>query len=195
MLKINLLPLDLQEKAKERFSVYWFGAFPVLVILVCIPIYFLKVKQIRNVEEQIVEVDAQIAQYKDVEAKLAAAKQENLLLDTKINFIQQKKKVQAFWLNALDKVSAILPADVWLASISLEPTGQTSVSGTTYSYKSVANLLRVLQRTPFISDVKMSSSSKSYGSATSTESVSFQVSFVYHEEEKSGENPASAPSQ
>lgn len=190
MIKVNLLPLDLQEKAKERFSVYWFAAVPVLVILVCIPFYILKVRQIKEVQGKIVAVDAEIAKYKDVEDKLAAAKQENQLLDTKINFIQSKKKMQSFWLNALDRISAILPPDVWLSSIALTPEGLTSVTGSTFSYKAVANLIRLFQRTPFVSDVKMSSSSKSYGSPGMGDRVTFQLSFIYKEEQKVESQPA-----
>lgn len=187
MLKVNLLPLDLQEKAKERFSVYWFGAFPVIVLLACIPFYFIKIQQIKKVEADIVQVDEQIAKYKGVDAELAAAKSENQLLDTKINFIKQKKKVQTFWLNALDRISGILPSDVWLTTVSLQPTGQTSIVGNTFSYKSVANFLRILQKTPFVSEVKMSSSSKNYGSAVTTDRVNFTFTFLYHEEEKKEE--------
>lgn len=183
MIKVNLLPLDLQEKAKERFSVYWFGAFPVLVILVCIPFYFIKVKQIKEVQQKIVEVDAEIATYKGIEAQLAEAKQEVQLIETKINFIKQKKDIQSFWLNAIDRITAVLPADVWLSSISIQPNGMTSVVGNTYTYKSVANLLRTLQKTPFLSDVRMSSSSKSYGHGATPDSATFQMSFIYHGEE------------
>lgn len=184
MIKVNLLPLDLQEKAKERFSVFWFGLFPVLVILVCVPFYIIKLKQIREVQQEIVTVDTEIAKYKDVEDKLAAAKQENQLLDTKINFITSKKKMQGFWLNALDRISAILPPDIWLSSISLTPEGLATVGGNTFSFKSLANFIRLLQRTSFLSDVKMSSSSKSYGSAGTGDRVTFQLSFTYKEEQK-----------
>lgn len=184
MIKVNLLPLDLQEKAKERFSVYWFAAVPVLVILACIPFYVIKIRQIKDVQQQIVELDAEIAKYKDVEDKLSAAKQENQLLDTKINFIKSKKKMQGFWLNALDRISAVLPPDVWLNSVSLTPEGLTAVTGSTFSYKSVANLIRILQRVPFVSDVKMSSSAKAYGTQQVGDRVSFQLNFVYKEEDK-----------
>lgn len=189
MIKVNLLPLDLQERAKERFSVFWFAVVPVLVVLVCIPFYVIKLRQIKEVRQKIVEVDAEIAKFKDVEAKLAAAKQENQLLDTKINFIKSKKKMQGFWLNALDRISAVLPPDVWLNSISLTPEGLTSVAGNTFSYKSVANLIRVLQRAPFVSDVKMNSSSKAYGVPGTGDRVSFQLNFVYKEDQKDESQP------
>lgn len=189
MIKVNLLPLDLQEKARERFSVYWFGVFPVLVVLVCIPIYLLKLKQIRKVQDDIAKIEIEIAKYKDVEDKLDAAKQENLLLDTKINFITSKKKMQGFWLNALDRISAILPPEVWLNNISLTPEGMTSIAGNTFSFKSVANFIRVLQRTPFVSDVKMNSSTKNYGVPGMGDKVVFQINFMYKEEQKDQTQP------
>jgi Tfp pilus assembly protein PilN len=183
MIKINLLPLELQRKAKELFNVWYLMIIPVLVILVCIPFYISALNQINQTKAEIEEINKKLEQYKDVREKLKQVEDEIKGIEVKIEFIKDKKNRQKFWSEVLDKLSAIMPVDVWLESLSVSQDGTITMSGGTVSFESVGNFIRSLNNSQYFRGAKLSGGvSKVYEGTPETqqtEKVSFSITCTY----------------
>lgn len=192
MIKINLLPLELQKKAKEVFNVWYLLIIPVIILLGCIPIYISSVNQIKKVKSEIEEVNRKLERYKDVREKLKQVEDEIKAIEVKIEFIKDKKERQKFWAEVLDKISAVMPENVWLDSLSVSQERIITMTGGTTSFDAVGNFVRALNNSKYFTGAKLGGGvTKTYTPGENLqfgEKVSFSITCTYlGVEEKTGE--------
>lgn len=185
MIRINLLPEELQRKVAIRFNLWYLSIIPLFVVIIAGIMYLKQINRIKEVKNEIVKVEQELAKYKDVEEQLQRVKEDISQLETQIQFIKEKREKQKFWIGVLDRLTAVLPSDVWLQSLSLNPDGSINMQGETFSYNSVANLIKTLNNSTYFQNAQISSASKSYGTGMQgMNQVSFSLTCSYVQEEK-----------
>ena len=162
MIKINLLPPELRRRAVRKINYLTLGIIPLVMIIILIPIYTSKVNQIKSLKKEIEEVNKEIDKFKHVKEQLKNVQNEIANLKTKIDFIKIKKERQGVWLRILDDLTSILPTDIWFTTLSVGDDGVLSMSGNTFFYSSVAEFIRVINRSKIFGEARLISSSKEY---------------------------------
>lgn len=190
MIKINLLPIELQRRAKEVFNVWYLMAIPVIIILILIPIYISPINQIKQTKAEIEEINKKLEQYKDIKEKLKSVEEEIKNIEANIEFIKDKKSKQKFWSEVLDKLSAVMPTNVWLESLSVAQGGIITMVGGTISFDAVGNFIRSLNNSKYFRGAKLAGGvSKTYAGiaeAQVVEKVSFSITCTYLGEKLEG---------
>ncbi len=179
------MPPELQRRAVGGFNYLYLFIIPAVVAIGLVPIYYSKFQELEKIKMEISDVNQKIEQYKGIQEELARAHSDINLIQSKISFIEGKKKKQLFWNKTLDKIVAILPSNVWLNSLSLTSAGGVSLTGNTFSFDDVSKFITTLNHSPLFSDVRLGSTSKSYGEgAMGGDKVTFSLTFNYKETEK-----------
>lgn len=185
MIKVNLIPPELQKRVVGGFNYLYLFIIPAVVAIGLVPLYASKLQELKKLEKEIVDINQKIEQHKGIQEELARAHSDINLIQSKISFIEEKKKKQLFWNKALDKITAILPSNVWLDSLSLTSAGGVSISGNTFSFDDVSKFITILNRSSTFSGARLGSTSKSYGGEIlGRDKVTFSLTFNYKETEK-----------
>jgi len=179
LIKVNLLPLEFQRKAAERVNVWWLAILPVVVLCFLVPNYLSTVNKLKSVKKKLDAVNQEVEKYKGVKERLKSIEEEIKGLESNITFIREKKSKQKFWAEVLDKLSAVLPGDIWLESLSISPEGTITMSGNTFRYSSVATFYRALNSSSYFGGATLASCSKTYGEGGKPDSVTFSISCGY----------------
>lgn len=185
MIKVNLLPLDLQRKAQEKFNPLWFLVLVPIVIVSLIPWYFSLQGKIKSLEEELNITKSKIEKFKDIDKENENLKAEIAALSDKINFIEDKKKKQKYWTTLLDRLAVILPPNVALDTLTASSDGLLQITGETFQFKDVANLMRTISSSKIFISPKLATTNKQSvdESNLTTEITHFTLSFAYKEEE------------
>jgi len=179
LIKVNLLPLEFQRKAAERVNVWWLAILPVVVLCFLVPNYLSTVNKLTSVKKKLDAVNQEVEKCKGVKERLKSIEEEIRGLESNITFIREKKSKQKFWAEVLDKLSAVLPSDIWLESLSISPEGTITMSGNTFRYSSVATFYRALNSSSYFGGATLASCSKTYGEGGKPDSVTFSISCGY----------------
>jgi len=164
-IKVDLLPTERKK----------FGFDPVIGFLLLIIVIFTigfwvygtsLVKKIETKKQEIAEVDNKI---KELEKKLPVIEQlrtKNRELEQQINTIKNLVFDPIRYGNLLEEVSLILPKNVWLSTLSIEPsTTSVTMNGTAVAMEnqkpleSIGRLMKNLQKSRFYRDAALSSTS------------------------------------
>lgn len=179
------MPPELQRRVVGGFNYLYLFIIPAIVAIGLVPIYASKLQELKKIEKEIVDINQKIEQHKGIQEELARAHSDINLIQSKISFIEGKKRKQLFWNKTLDKITAILPSNVWLDTLSLTSAGGVSLSGNTFSFDDVSKFITTLNRSPMFSEVRLGSTSKSYGGdVLGGDKVIFSLTFNYKETEK-----------
>jgi hypothetical protein len=79
------------------------------------------------------------------------------------------------WDRILRQFSLVLPDDVWISTLTLNPESGLTISGTTYSHESVARLLSRLDLIPELSGVALASSTAGVTAGNAPSTVQFAI--------------------
>jgi Tfp pilus assembly protein PilN len=164
-IKVDLLPTERKK----------FGFDPVIGFLLLIIVIFTigfwvygtsLVKKIDTKKQEIAEVDNKI---KELEKKLPIIEQlraKNRELEQQINTIKNLVYDPIRYSNLLDEVSLILPRNIWISTLSIEPsTNSVTMNGTAVAMEnqkpleSIGRLMKNLQKSRFFRDATLSSTS------------------------------------
>lgn len=182
-IKVDLLPTE-----KKRFGIDPVWIVLVLVIILCTVVFFVYGKSletnIQNKEQEVHKVEAEINDYRGKLPGIAKIKTENEKLSSQIETIKGLKNDPVRYANLLWEIAEILPSNVWVNSINIEPTQQAvTLTGTAIEYEgqkplvAIAETMRAFQNSRYFKDATLSSTST--GKFESYTSFSFQLETHY----------------
>ncbi|MBD3232750.1 MAG: hypothetical protein GF315_03390 [candidate division Zixibacteria bacterium] len=178
MLKINLLPKELQKKGLslsfDKNLLYMLaGALVLILIMAGISIY--QSIQLGDINEKIADAKAQTETYRDEITQideLNALKEEIL---ARISAIEVLDKNRSYWVNLLGDMAVRVPSQVWITSFKQAGAGpkeeigkiggkaiekakeQTTLDGRSFSLNALASLLIQMDRSEYFTDIRISS--------------------------------------
>lgn len=196
MLKVNLLPLDLQRKAAEKFNPLWFLILVPIVAVSLIPWYFSLQRRIKSLEADLELTKSKIEKYKDIDKQNEDLKRNIAALDEKINFIEDKKKKQQYWTTLFDRLTVIMPPNVSISSMNATADGSIQITAETFQFKDVANFMRTINSSEFFTSPKLSATNKQVNeNDVYPELTTFALSFVYKGDIDTPEEPTNNQGQ
>ncbi len=165
-IKVDLLPTERKK----------FGFDPVIAILIVlialavVVFYYFGVKLEKDIADkraQITRVDQDIVSLQSQLPIIEKLKKENQELENQINTVKSLRYDPIRYSNILDEISSLLPKNMWLSSLSIEP-GQSKVmmSGTAAAMpgikplESISGFMKSVQRSKYFRDASLSSTSK-----------------------------------
>lgn len=186
-IKVDLLPTERKK----------FGFDPVIAILIVlialavVVFYYFGVKLEKDIADKrahITRVDQDIVSLQSQLPIIEKLKKENHELENQINTVKSLRYDPIRYSNLLDEISSLLPNNIWLSSLSIEP-GQSKVmmSGTAAAMpgikplESISGFMKSVQRSKYFKDASLSSTNK--GSVTvkgvTYTSYSFGIDMTY----------------
>lgn len=205
-IKVDLLPTE-----KKRFGIDPVWIFLVLVIILFTVGFFVYGKslegQISTAEQKVHEEEAKINELRGKLPGIAKMKADNEKLASQINTIKGLKNDPVRYANLLWEIADILPSNVWISNINIEPSQQSvTMSGQAIDFggarplESIAQTMRAFQNSRYFKDATLSSTAQT--SYKSYHGYSFQLETHYDQdsalkspdEAKPRNAPSGAPS-
>ena len=199
-IKVDLLPTERKK----------FGFDPVIAILIVliaasvVVFYYVGVKfeaDIQAKKDEIGKIEANIQDIKHKLPKIKELKKENEDLEKQINTVKSLRYDPIRYSNLLDEISFLLPKNMWVASITIEP-GQTkvSISGTAAALpvirpvESIGGFMKNVQKSRYFRGASLSSTSRGKTSiaGTSYTSYSFGIDMTYDAKAAEERSPGGA---
>jgi len=204
-IKVDLLPTERKK----------FGFDPVIAILIVlialavVVFYYFGVKLEKDIADkraQITKVDQDIVSLQSQLPIIEKLKKENQELENQINTVKSLRYDPIRYSNLLDEISSLLPNNMWLSNLSIEPgQSKVSMSGTAAAMpgikplESISGFMKSVQRSKYFKDASLSSTTKgtvTINGVTYT-SYSFGIDMTYDpkaaEKVESGSAGASNP--
>ncbi len=159
---INLLPPE--ERPVEEEPLYPKIALPlytaILGILLVAVLAIRDQSRISSLRAKIAELQAEEQVLKAKQSAVGEILEKEKIIRQRSEVIQRLLQTRYRYVDFLDKLSALLPWDVWLSSVEevqadTIPTGNFKLSGYAPSSVAVANFLKILRNSGFFSDVRL----------------------------------------
>lgn len=196
MLRVNLLPLDLQRKAQEKFNPLWFLILVPLVAVSLVPWYFSLQGKIKSLEADLELTKSRADKYKDIDKQNEDLKRTVAALDEKITFIEDKKKKQQYWTTLLDRLTVIMPPNISINTMNATADGLIQITAETFQFKDVANFMRTINASEFFTSPKLSASNKQIDANNiNPEMTTFTLSLAYKGDTDTTEEPVNNQGQ
>ena len=161
-LGINLLPPE--ERPVEEEPLYPRIALPlytaILGLLIVGVLALRDQTKISTLKSKIAELKAEEQILKAKESAVGEIMEKEKIIRQRSRVIQQLLQTRYRYVDFLDKLSAVLPWDIWLSSVSEvsennTPTGNFKLSGYATSSVGVANLMKILKNSEYFSEVQL----------------------------------------
>jgi len=165
-IKVDLLPTE-----RKRFG--FDPVIAILIVLIALAVvvfYYFGVKLEKDIADkraQITKVDQDIVSLQSQLPIIEKLKKENQELENQINTVKSLRYDPIRYSNLLDEVSSLLPKNMWLSSLSIEPgQSKVSMSGTAAAMpgikplESISGFMKSVQRSKYFKDASLSSTSK-----------------------------------
>lgn len=190
-IKVNLLPT---ERKKMTFDpAFW---FLLVIVLLCtggfVVIGVNLGKQIEETNNQIKAADAQIQRDEETLKQVVPLRQEIARLKEEIKMIENLKYDPVRYGNLLGEVGRVLPSNVYLSSLSIEPStssvmisGIAKNTGSAAPLASISGLINRISNSKIFSDASLASTSQT-GNETDGFGFSFSIEARYDAEAAAG---------
>jgi len=153
LIKINLLA-----KRKKAFSasreLVIGTVFLILLFAAGIFWYYQLNSKIENMQSQISETKRQIETAQVKVKKIDTLKEEKKELEKKLNLIKELKSRQQGPASLLNKISLVIPDEIWLSSLS-EKGSQLALEGRSLTTNNVADFMKNLEKTKALSQIEL----------------------------------------
>jgi len=156
MIKINLLPFRIARK-KENIRKQ-ISMFLLLILLTVVMLFWYTQtinKQILSIKEKTVQINLQIAKYKEKADRVAQIKKDLKILEEKLEIVSTLKKQRTKQLILFDGMTdLIIPTRMWLESFK---TNQTSVTikGIAFDNPTIAEFMEKLEKSSLFSTIDL----------------------------------------
>ena len=190
-IKVNLLPT---ERKKMTFDpVFWL----LLVIVLLCTVGFVVIgvnlgKQIEETNKQITAAEQRIKNDEETLRQVVPLRQEIARLKEEIKMIENLKYDPVRYGNLLGEVGRVLPSNVYLSSLSIEPsTSSVIISGTAKNtgsaapLASISGLINRISNSKIFSDASLASTSQT-GNETDGFGFSFSIEARYDADAAAG---------
>jgi Tfp pilus assembly protein PilN len=199
-IKVDLLPTERKK----------FGFDPVIAILVVlialavVVFYYFGVKlekDINDRKEGIKKVEAEIQSLQQQLPIIEKLKKENQELETQINTVKSLRYDPIRYSNLLDEISQLMPKNIWVSSISIEPAQTKLTMSATAAQlpgirplESISGFMKSIQKSKYFRSATLSSTSKGQVTVAGNSYVSFGFSLdiTYDAAAAEQQNPGGA---
>ncbi len=159
MIRINLLPREIEQKAAARKRGILIAGIVILVVAIFIGIYLLKVAKLTSINGDIKEVQSELSNLKATVKKVNDIQQRKDRLNRKITVIKNLMKSRLLYPIFFEEMAKVMPANVWLTSLNTT-TGEGKLTlsmgvNATDNY-AVADFINALKVSDNFSDIKFS---------------------------------------
>jgi type IV pilus assembly protein PilN len=193
MIRINLLSdreAVRRETSRQEISIFFLSLCLILVILG--GFHFLQVQKKKGLEEDIRKVNKILNELQEKVGKVEeykAAKQE---LETKLKIIEQLETGKLWVPRMLDNMSASMPEKLWVEKLQMSGNS-LSLEGFAIDHETIATFMKVLESSPFFSNVELLVTEKKQVGGVAMKSFSIMTLTNPHSTEaKSGDGPGAA---
>jgi len=196
MRAVNLLPNDNARERKGTQLPTLIGVVGAVLVtgLVCAS-FLMKSSEVTQQREALRLAEAELAAIPPVPVVEAATPQLKQVRDTRLTAVSAARGRRVTWDGVLRRFSQVLPADVWLTTLSVQsplaaggasavpgavvsPGGSFLLSGYSYSHDAVARLLSRLAVVPDLADVQLQRSELAKLEGRDVVSFSIQASLT-----------------
>lgn len=164
-ININLLPKEIIEKRKtESRFVYFVFVFSALVIVLAV-IYTVNFLRISAQTREIEQLKAENVRYEKAISEIQSYEVRKKELERRETLLATATSGEVTWSRFLNNVSLIVPNEIWLTSLQLNPESisfsASALASPDAAYKPVAKWLVHLAELKSLSEIQLSSLSKS----------------------------------
>ncbi|MGM0441381.1 MAG: PilN domain-containing protein [Elusimicrobiota bacterium] len=159
MIKINLLPKEIEEKAAARKKSFIIAGIVVMVIAVFGGLYFVRVSKLSSVNGKIDKVEKELNQLESVVKKVNSIKKSKAQLDKKINVIKDLMESRLLYPLFMEDMAAIVPSGVWLKNLDTSTEDlslQLSMGVNAIDNYATAKFINALEQSEKFSDIQFS---------------------------------------
>ena len=198
-IKVNLLPT---ERKKVTFDpVFWF-LLVIVLLCTCVFVYigFDYSNKIEKTKQEIDVVQQNINRDKDTLKQIAPLKAEIANLKEEIRMIENLKYDPIRYGNLLGEVGRVLPSNVYLSNLSVEPsTSSVMISGTAKNtatappLASISGLINKISKSEIFTDASLASTSQT-GNETDGFGFTFSIEARYNADAAAGLMEQNKPS-
>lgn len=192
-IKVDLLPTE-----RKKFGFDPVIAFLVIIIAIFVVGFYVYGTQLdRKIEAkngEIAQVEQKIAQLKNQLPIIEELKKENAQLQQQIDTVKSLRYDPIRYSNLLDEISLLIPKNVWLQSISIDPaTNLVSMSGTAMQMpgvrplESIAGFMKSLQKSRFYRDATLANTSRGTVKTAEEEIVTYGFQIESHYDPRAAE--------
>jgi type IV pilus assembly protein PilN len=160
MLRINLLPVKkIKQRAEARRQLKFFGiSFAALLAVLVFVILYLT-GQVNGLNAEIATLDQKKTKLAEISKQIEELKKNKEMIEKQTELVKQLKKNSALTAHVLNEVANLTPNErMWLTA--LDQSGSTmKLTGTALDNQTVAEYLKKLEDSQYISSVSLTSSS------------------------------------
>ena len=158
MIKVNLLPVKRKKKAKPlpTFLIATVLITVVIGIIMAYLVFFFS-SRLSDRKEQFARNEKKIAALKEQIKAVDDFEKRNKMFKERNDLIEQLGKNKAVPVKVLTEISSLLPAGLWLQSLSVSGSN-VSMSGYGYTNSEIVNYVDNLKASPLFSDVYLQES-------------------------------------
>jgi len=189
------IKVDLLTTERRGFGFDPIIGFLIVVIAICTMFFWLYGTTLNNSMEKkkalIAEKETKISEMENKLPVIEDLKKGNLQLESQINTVKSLVYDPIRYANLLQEVSAVLPPNVWISNLNIEPgTSMISFSGTAMDIPgarplfSIATLMRNIQNSRYFVGPSLSSANQT--SMQGRVAYSFQIDINYSPEAAAG---------
>jgi Tfp pilus assembly protein PilN len=191
MIRVNLLPPDLQKRRKVQFidSTFIYVVLAIVAELLFLYSYNMQQKmQISSLKEEITITEGEIKKYEPILKSVDEA----ILLREKIKqrtmAIQALELLRPLWVRVFEEFALVIPENLWFSSIKYaESDGKILMNGSSYSLKDIAKLLINLINSKYFNGINLSTIQKGLEvNNTNTYTFNLSMNLVRASAEASG---------
>lgn len=184
MIKINLLPKELQEKDKGLDWIILGYAIIGIMVIAGTALYFI---QLNNYKKELKKKEKWSSQLASIKAKVAQVEQldaQKNVLNAKKNTVVELVKTRLLYPKFMETLYRTLPGDVWLDELSLSEDGQknlqTVLVSNSLTTDSIADWLQGMEsNTQLFSNISLSAIEVNETSLPGTSYFKFILNFTY----------------
>ncbi len=117
MIKINLLPKEIEKKVTLREKKFLVVGIVILVVVGFFGLYFLKVAQYAHLKRQLRKVEKELALLETVVKQVDEMEKSKEALSKKLDVIRSLTTNRLIYARLLEDLARIVPSRVWLTSL------------------------------------------------------------------------------
>lgn len=117
MIKINLLPKEIEQKAAARQKIMLIAGIGGIFLLIFIGGYFLRVTKLTSLKGRIAEIEKELKKLEPIVQKVNNIKANKDALNSKIKVIKNLMKSRLLYPIFMEDFAAILPPKVWITGL------------------------------------------------------------------------------
>ena len=160
MIRINLLPIrQIKQRIQTKNEVIAFACLLCMLFVILGIVGFTQASKIEDLKKTKVKLETEKKKYESILKHIEKIKQEQALLETKLDVIKSLKANSQLPVRILDEIANSTPANrMWLNNLSYT-NGAVSLTGIALDNATIAQYMDRLTTTPYFSGTELKNSS------------------------------------